>query len=728
MTTPTITRSTSDITQLQKLHHQMSDDQHISGDSTQVYAQTGPGKVTKNPNWFHKDELSKARHYAQGYDGVQQAIARSVGESAAKEIMQKVMGGRSHRGFTKCWMPRKSAISKQELKSILDETYKTLHAQIARGDSQDRQRLLDKVCPNGITSRLSLSEALEDPELKALIGIQFEKERDKAKADSHQNKDTHQQPANDSELHQQYWIDFRSNNTPSSVAAGNEDSNDYQLMEDVYGRLVDDLQKTTVVVDKDKTNSGPNVTIENLRQMHRGMKSGEHLRVKKNQNNTVLYSMSRSKPRWYEAIMRFFHRDTRRTKFNNVKDTIRGALTNHFGNPSMANKLMNRIAVSSGGYSKAKLGEVLRLADAKTQIDQGLQTLAAQGHLGNINSMKGSDLLDAWKNSSTDTIPMMVSNYAKIYQPTAKDSAVKFSNLAGGLRTLDKQTSLAVGLKSAQMTALLCLYYKPGLSPAARSKLNWFINRGGKPLNKNDARLIMDLANELDRCALKLANHALVSFRNDPKFDQFIGKQGLDTALSRVTQTELQRDLTPGKLASDPNSNVSMAFRMYCQSRENWKESRATQLVQFSNHILGLSNNTSDQISWSQLKSEAKYWLDQELPLDRFQQGSVPSGRTPTEVLARIAKDVYVTSQEEAFLAESINAAIEHDMDEFRQFALSKFPDDNGQDSDVSEPSDSSPNGNDVDNTTPKTHPSVVNVVSTERNKIDDTDNTPNIV
>ncbi|MCG8652940.1 MAG: hypothetical protein MI861_24075, partial [Pirellulales bacterium] len=194
-----VKRSDSRVNQLSLLHVQMEDNEHVLGTLSSVYAHSGSGQN----KW----------RYARGYDGVKQVIANSVGEPAAEVIMNKILPNRNRSSNTR-QMRRNTAISKQKLKSLIDETYKTLKDQLDHFDIHDRQRLLKKmfrdpnlrvICEEDVDS-LEVAEVLKDPELNALMQAQAQEDGSEHVMEFLRAIDHYDTLVNDAEQHLQRLI------------------------------------------------------------------------------------------------------------------------------------------------------------------------------------------------------------------------------------------------------------------------------------------------------------------------------------------------------------------------------------------------------------------------------------------------------------------------------------------------------------------------------------------
>ncbi|MCG8648458.1 MAG: hypothetical protein MI861_01415, partial [Pirellulales bacterium] len=698
-----IERSGGNLTQLHKLYTQMGKDEHVRGDSKGVFAQSGQGQVKSNPNWFHKDELNEARQYARGYDGVKQMIARSVGEHQAERIMGKVMDGKSHRGWTKCWMPRRTAMTKQQLKQIIAKTYQTLARQLARHDVHQRQGWLLKMYPQaeklqdihdpprdsankGEPKRLA--DALRDPELRSLICAQAAMDLEGDNMELLNDMEHYDALVEGAKSHMRYMeseglLDYNGN--PNKKAQGktkllkqhqdyldevrNKASEIYQKyidpqgshplgllthrklnpvfikqanyrqlkglfgdadqgvraeilhrVEKTYKRLRERLKATTLTVNIrgliDRRYY--NVTRQSLQRLHDQMKPGDHLRMKRG-TETILYCKpdkdSDSEPHnvaeWYQTVGNLFAINTRHTKFINAKRAVRDALHFHFSkyrepeDKRLANKLMKRVTSSGKGMSKAELAAVLDLMKAKTAIDTDLKLLKNENRRGEITLMTGRQVLDAWLAKKDDKIARLLSNHAKIYRPNVKPRAIAFAKLARKLGGLSENAPL--NLKSAQKDARRILKSSMGLSSRARADLKRFIKLSCDNFgDKKD--LLKTLSCELERCAEKLADNTLVSFRSNSKFCPYT-PWGLKDALSKLSKEEFDQ-ISPATLRANPNSNAAMVFRV-C-----WPESKKVQLAGFSHYLSTTLNgwrlNTSLSIyQKKEIQSKAKSLLDQ---------------------------------------------------------------------------------------------------------------------
>ena len=94
--TNSISRSKSGIDQLQALHNQMDEGDHVRGDLRSVYVHSGKAKVDPS-KYLNIRHLSKEWEYARGYDGIKQVVANSVGKAKADEIMKAILPGRGRR-------------------------------------------------------------------------------------------------------------------------------------------------------------------------------------------------------------------------------------------------------------------------------------------------------------------------------------------------------------------------------------------------------------------------------------------------------------------------------------------------------------------------------------------------------------------------------------------------------------------------------------------------------
>ncbi|MCG8652007.1 MAG: molybdopterin-dependent oxidoreductase, partial [Pirellulales bacterium] len=209
--TNSISRSKSGIDQLQALHNQMDEGDHVRGDLRSVYVHSGKAKVDPS-KYLNIRHLSKEWEYARGYDGIKQVVANSVGKAKADEIMKAILPGRG-RSQKAYWLPHQKGITKAELDVIIQKTLQVKRKQPYFSKDSDQHRCFgkifgkdkssgiryingpkdindiedfkklketDKQINNDFKNRtvepLGLAEALEDPELNALIHAQAVKD------------------------------------------------------------------------------------------------------------------------------------------------------------------------------------------------------------------------------------------------------------------------------------------------------------------------------------------------------------------------------------------------------------------------------------------------------------------------------------------------------------------------------------------------------------------------
>ncbi|MCG8652874.1 MAG: hypothetical protein MI861_23745, partial [Pirellulales bacterium] len=471
-----------------------------------------------------------------------------------------------------------------------------------------------------------------------------------------------------------------------------------------YEALQRRLQATTLPVGfQSKQGVRYGLSIEDLKAMKNEMKPDDNLRMSKKTvyikpkdslKKKQWISRSHTKSRWYHTIGALFSFNTRRAKFINAKRAVRDAMFTHLndkllengddklaankGDKRLANKIMRRVARSSDGFSKAELSAIAEFAKAKTDIDDQLRKLKQENRLTEINSMTGQDVLDAWKNDSDNKTAGMVSNYAKIYQPCAQQSAIEFIKLknevnelggqndsvsrCGGQDTLNKED-----LKLAQSHAKQILRNSVGLSSRARASLKRFINLSGERYGDWETKVLDALTTALDDCAEKLANKALWSFRNDPKFARFIGMHGLNSTQNNMTKQDLN-GLTAKNLVANPD-DVRMAFRMHCQLTGR-NEAHLVQLAKFSRSLTALVENWSgkmDKDIKAEMQTKAKDLLYQTEGWNDDNRKS-DHNRSPKGVLKCLAKGKDVTKDDVLFLANSINNSVQRCIDEFRDY------------------------------------------------------------
>lgn len=800
-----INRSKIDVNRLAQLYYQMEDGQHVEAGRSSVYGKSGASSV-QHAGLQHWNDWRTAESFAKGYDAVKQAVVRSVGKPQAEHIMQKILGkkGRSQ-GWKSCWKPRQTAITKQQLKKIVDATYDALAKQMPRQDVKKRRRMLQKMYPNAANIRaiedgkeyfMDLCDVMRDPELKEFIHSYSTMEHSEESFDFLQECEHYDSLVSHAERLEQSLIhegligrdgELQDNdNTPVDVnnngqlirrndnlppthkgliqyhaalnkvklkarslqknyvneginIAGkvgqtimecdvanasitklkqlfgekptsqtNKKSPNkstgarqeiYSLLHDTYRRARAYLTPTTksvAIVNRGQPTAQFDVTVDNLRDIHGEMGKKDQLRMLGGRD-AILYSKTKfslkekihwhtrfvrdhGSPHWYEGITAFFSKNARSAKFNRAKVAVRDALASHFNDKQIANKIMNRLR-SRKGMTAADLYEVLTYADFKKDIDDGLQSLADDNDhsLGEINAKKPTDLWKAWKNDDRDSISKMIEKHSQIQAPGIKNSADKIKSLMSKLRILSsgRKDLRRNDLTSAQDDAKFVLKCSSGLSRAARNYLKAFIKLDPKKYSQRDFLLVNNLANELEKCGLKLAGKALAAFRNDRSISNFISQHFLDEAINRTTDSDINR--MNHKTLLDPNGNTSLAFRTYCQFKGQ-NESLAVRLANYSDSLQYLFDNWDDngqnrmKIIREEIQEETKSLLRSGVKFHDAHDGQKPvvGKRTPMQILQRLAEGKIDTPNDLMELSKAIDDSLNKDINEFKKFAASQ--------------------------------------------------------
>ncbi|MCG8652449.1 MAG: hypothetical protein MI861_21590, partial [Pirellulales bacterium] len=494
--------------------------------------------------------------------------------------------------------------------------------------------------------------------------------------------------------------------TPSNKETPNARAEAFAYLQHTYTLLRQGLQTTTLPVNVQ--GSGKNrrydVTINDLKKIDKNMPAGHHLRLKRGKNKAFLYSKpdfspqknkrrnskSHGKSRWYHSFGALHFTNTRRVKFINAKQAVRDALAAHFDdNEQLANELLKRVvAHSTNGLSELELRGVLNLADTKTRIEKDLQSLYKRNCLQEINKMSADKLLQIWMNSEAqnlnaqDLTARTMSNYDMIYQSRVRPEAIACKQLATGLREFAQSKKLTrTRFENIQTAAEEVLFrYGKGLSSRARADLKQLIDLKYPNSGIHNPKLIGRLYLELDRHAQEITQKTLVDCRNHPLVTGIIREKGLDKFLSQQDWTNQELDaLSPETLSSQPNSNVEMAFRLYCQAN-GINESHQVQLAQFWDHLdcylaeknyltpQSKSEKDKDELRL-QLKADAKSLLDQGV---RW-QGDDKKRATYLRMLNQLANGQDVWSQGLQDLQGGIGRSLSQHFGDFRNHVRSKY-------------------------------------------------------
>ncbi|MCG8651351.1 MAG: hypothetical protein MI861_16040, partial [Pirellulales bacterium] len=390
-------------------------------------------------------------------------------------------------------------------------------------------------------------------------------------------------------------------------------------------------------------------------------------------------SQSHNEPRWYESITKRFSTKNRSTKFKNAKQAVHDALTNHFGDKQLADKLVSGIARSNKGLSKAELREVLTRVQAKMLIDQDIQTLFRENHLQKINTIRPTIILDAWRNDEEnawrndeenawindeeDITLRLVSNYAKVHQPKARIDAKSLLDLHETLGHLGNQPSPnRTEWRNAQRRAKDILNSGVDLSPRARTALNQFsklnINRSSI---ENTEKKIEAALTALQRSAWNLVQNVLRCLRNDPQVASLIRLSESRDTVRQVPDKELHT-FKLEKFLKTPDSRIGQAFRKFYQSQGK-EESHLNHLIRVRAGLgQEVDQNESLQLSAQALLAQGVNW-DSEPQRDRR------ASLRPKQTLALLAKGKQPGDLDMAHLHKTISIILQNKIEEFRLYA-----------------------------------------------------------